>query len=290
MIIVKLNGGLGNQMFQYALGRMLAIKNKTRLKLDLTSFYHTKKSDTPRKYSLNVFNLPEDTLFYKPILPKSTITKKIHTLISKNSEKKNNIVIEKNYKFDKNILNSPNNTKLIGYWQSEKYFNDIEKILKNDFTFPQKTSSKNNKLINSIKKENSISIHVRRGDYVKVKKTKEYHGILGVKYYQKAIKIINNKVNKPSWYVFSDDINWCRKNIKPDKNIKYIDHNRGDKSYEDMRLMSLCKHNIVANSSFSWWGAWLNSNMSKIVIATNKWFSNVSINTDDLIPSEWKKI
>lgn len=273
MIITTLNGGLGNQMSQYALGRILAEINSTQLHLD-TSWYRSLNSpDTPRQYELGIFGIKPDSFMqniYK-FLPRK-------------------LIAEKSVAYDPSVLSLKGSIKLVGYWQSEKYFVAYRNLILKVFSFHQLPNGINRKLISKIKKTESVSIHVRRGDYVHVKTTNNFHGVCNVNYYQKAIKYLSGKLKNPSYYVFSDDIEWCKQNLGIKGNVIYVEHNLGDKSWEDMRLMSLCKHNIIANSSFSWWGAWLNQNPAKIVIAPKQWFKDATVNTDDLIPDQWIKM
>lgn len=147
-------------------------------------------------------------------------------------------------------------------------------------------SGENKIISDEIRKTNSVSLHIRRGDYITSKITNKFHGTCCLGYYKKAMKLINKKVKNPKYFVFSDDIYWVKKNLEI-KNAFYVDDNVGDKSYIDMQLMSMCKHNIIANSSFSWWAAWLNNNPNKIVIAPKKWFNDPGMDTTDLISEEW---
>ena len=175
----------------------------------------------------------------------------------------------------------------IGYWQSEKFFKDISDEIRKDFSFPKFTSEKNLEILKLIKSYNSVSIHIRRGDYLQ---NRGFNGLAPLEYYQKAIEYIKNKIENPHFFIFSNDIEWCRKNLSIE-NSYYIDWNRGEESYRDMQLMSLCKHNIIPNSTFSWWGAWLNKNPNKIVIAPEKWFNDcVNIDYSNIVPETWIKI
>ena len=140
-----------------------------------------------------------------------------------------------------------------------------------------------------ISQTNSVSLHIRRGDYVSNQKTNQTHGTCDLDYYQRCITEIEKEVENPYFFVFSDEIEWVKENLKINHPAEYVDQNTGDKSYEDMRLMSQCKHNVIANSSFSWWGAWLNSYPDKIVFAPKRWFASDKHNTKDLIPEGWKK-
>ncbi len=279
MIITKLIGGLGNQMFQYAAGRALAYRLNTELKLDKIIF----KTYKLHKYELYYFNIK--ALFASQ---KGINKFKKHSLVLFFTKRK--FFKEKHFHFNPEFFKLKGNIYLKGYWPSEKYFKSIESVIRDDFSFKNEPDRKNKKVLEKISKVNSVSIHIRRGDYVLNKKTNAYHGLCPLKYYKKAIQIIKARTKTPTFFVFSDDIKWCKKNIKIDKNITFIDFNNRYKNYEDMRLMSNCKHNIIANSSFSWWGAWLNKNKNKIVIAPKKWFRDPSINTKDLISKLWLRV
>jgi hypothetical protein len=146
------------------------------------------------------------------------------------------------------------------------------------------------KIAEQISRVNSVSLHVRRGDYVANLKVAAIHGLCSKEYYASAIKFISKKVERPHFFVFSDDINWVENNFKINYPCTYINQNFSNESYNDLRLMSLCQHNIIANSSFSWWGAWLNCNSEKIVIAPKKWFANSDKRCDDLIPEKWVRL
>lgn len=176
-----------------------------------------------------------------------------------------------------------------GYWQSEKYFKAIEEDIRKKFIFPEIKDEKNLKILKSIKEENSVSIHIRRGDYVG---HPQLDGLAPIEYYEKAVEYIKQKVEKSKFFIFSNDLSWCKENL-PFKEGEYevVDGNYGENSYIDMQLMSLCKHNIIPNSSFSWWGAWLNKNPKKIVVAPERWFTKESkFQYEDIVPKKWIKL
>jgi hypothetical protein len=285
MIIVRIMGGLGNQMFQYACGRALSYKLNTNLELNFVYY----QGDTKREYELDCFNLT-DNISVNKVEKQQNIGYSLLRLIKRYVLKSDNLYIEKSRAYDADVFKLSDGFFIKGYWQSEKYYKDIEDVIRKDFTFKYKPNKKNSELLKNIKKTNSVSVHVRRGDYVQDSKTNEYHGICGLDYYRKAFGIIGRKVEEPHFFVFSDDISWCKDSLKLEKGTVYVDYNKGPKSYEDMRLMSNCKHHIIANSSFSWWGAWLNKNKDKVVIVPKKWFKEESVNTKDQIPAGWIKI
>jgi hypothetical protein len=285
MIIIKLIGGLGNQMFQYALGRHLAIKNGTVLKFDISDLINSSNDNseiTIRNYELNNFNIEEkiaskeELVLFKDKRPK--ILRILEKLKPYNWRSK---IYEKGLNFDQRILNIKGDKYLAGYWQSELYFNEIRDFLLNEFS-PKKTNLDNIGVIaDKIKSKTSISLHVRRGDYVKAY-SNHYH-VQDQTYYSEALQIIKQAYSNCNLFVFSDDIQWCKDNLNFEELTYYVEPNQ---SFEDIYLMSLCSHNIIANSSFSWWGAWLNKNPEKICIAPKKWFKNKN-KKNNIIPKNW---
>jgi len=295
MIISWISGGLGNQMFQYALGKVLSHKNAEELFLDLSGynpFLNTK--DSPRNFELDIFKLKYSEASRSAIVRLSDSNPVINSINNLFKAKINpypkGYVQESSHGFKSRILELQGNIYLRGFWQSEKYFNQYSELIRHDFAFPTPPTGKNKALLLGIDNSNSVSIHVRRGDYVSNQTTNQFHGVCSLAYYRKAIKSIKDKVTNPIFYVFSDDPEWCKDNLTIAEKTTYISHNSGEKSWEDMRLMSHCKYNIIANSSFSWWGAWLNDNPTKIVIAPQKWFNDPSIDTQDVIPDSWLKM
>lgn len=278
-VIVQLLGGLGNQMFQYAAGRSLAERLKAKLYLDISGY---KKKDRLRSYSLGCFQLKVNLL-------KNNQHFKVGRLWNKLT-KKFDYYQEKHFHYDHYFLKLKGNVYLSGYWQSEKYFKNIEKIIRKDFSFKVKMTQKNQALANQMKKSNSASIHLRRTDYLINAQAQALYHFCPWSYYQKAIKLIKTKIKKPVFFVFSDEPEWVRKNLKPEGKMIYVNHNLGKSDDQDLRLMSLCQHNIIANSSFSWWAAWLNNNQKKIIITPKKWFNDKRIKNHDLIPDKWLQI
>lgn len=295
MIISKLAGGLGNQMFQYAVGRTLSLKHKTNLMFDIRSFEHQSYTDAKRSFELSVFDVP-GSIADKTVLGglgepnkyKLAINKYFHLEINPYPE---NFIKEVGHEYHPDILELPDNAYLSGYWQSEKYFKDIGKTIINDFSKRTSAiSTKNATLKSEIKKSESVSLHVRRTDYVTNPNANSFHGTCDLAYYQSAMRYIEKKVQNPIYYVFSDDPDWTKQYIKGKYKMIYISHNLGRDAHEDLRLMSNCKHNIIANSSFSWWGAWLNQNSEKIVISPKSWFKDRSVNINDMILEEWVRL
>lgn len=292
MIIVKLIGGLGNQMFQYSAGLVLAKKNNTHLSLDTRTFVDQKIH--------NGFELDRVFCIESSIAKEKEIKKligwryyKIGKYILANHQKffkGHHYYQEKDVTFNHEFLSLKDHCYLSGYWQSEKYFSNYTDLIREQFKFKIFSSSQNVVVADTIKKTpNTISLHIRRGDYLSTVDARSVHFVCNLDYYKRAMIEIETKILKPTYFIFSDDIEWAKKNIKIKNNHHYIDHNKSIESYNDMRLMSLCDHHIIANSSFSWWGAWLNPKIDKIVIAPKKWFAN-GLDCTTHVPEEWLRI
>ncbi len=301
MIITRLSGGLGNQMFQYATARALASRNKTSLYLDISSYTSDYHKNAPRTFELDQFNIQADIAQlenFKTLGIPNSLSQKLQTKIKRRLYKmieklkplyKRKYILEKTYNFSPEVYRAGPDCFLSGVWQSEKYFKDIENIIKKEFILKNEPLIITKNLIEAIETCNSVSLHIRRGDYVSDKKTNQFHGSCPAEYYEKAIQIVSEKVPDPTFFIFSDDMEWAKNNLKINYQTNFVsDKNIPD--YEEIIIMSKCKHNIIANSSFSWWGAWLNENKSKIVIAPQKWFSSDNIDTKDLIPQTWTRL
>jgi len=300
MIIIKIMGGVGNQMFQYALGKNLALLNKVEVKFDITWFDNFGENTTPRYYSLQEFNIIDNIASRKEIekfRKYEKLSGKRHFLYNFFIANDSIYIKEKKVEFDKEILEIKNNVYLFGYWQSEKYFKTIKDIILKELTLKNEPSNhyKKNAQLISQAKNNSISIHIRRGDYTSEKLKKDL-GLCSLQYYKKALEKIKKKVKNPVIFVFTNDIKWAKNNLKFKYPINFVsqknknDNNYKNKDYEELILISLCKHNIIANSSFSWWGAWLNKNINKIVIAPKIWFKKQTMNTKDIPLKSWIQI
>jgi len=290
MIIVQLLGGLGNQMFQYAIARSLSNLRGIDFRIDISAFDKYKL----HKYSLHNFNISEKIANENELeLFNASILKKLYKNLFEWCKPyyKKYIIIEKyDFKYDKNIFKIPENSYLRGYWQNENYFINIKRIIYDEFTIKNPLEGKNLEYSEIIRKENSVSMHFRRGDYVEDKTTNSVHGTCSIDYYKKSVQLMANKLSNPHFFVFSDDIEWVKKNFIINYPVYYIDHNDANKNYEDLRLMSLCKNNVIANSSFSWWGAWLNQTENKIVISPSRWLNDPRKSSTKHIPQNWIKI
>jgi hypothetical protein len=289
MIIVKFIGGLGNQMFQYSFYRYLK-KNYNDVKADITDFFSYKLHNG---YVLeDIFNVKVDKANFYEILQLREENRRgvLYKIKRKILGRKSSHIKEEDFSFT--LSSKKQDLYLDGYWGSEKYFKDIEGIIRKEFTVKYAPDEQNQNMINQIVNCESVSIHIRRGDFASCPSTIKLHGVCSMVYYKNAIEKLMENINKPHFFIFSDDQQWTQQNMKLSFPTTFVNINGADKDYEDLRLMSLCKHNIIANSTFSWWSAWLNDNPEKIVIAPKKWFAdpirNAEINFEDLYPKKWK--
>ncbi len=306
MIITKLKGGLGNQMFQYATGLAVASKQNEEFKLDASGYDDVRyiNADTPRTYRLFPFNISADVATTEEVkkykYPFGIFSKALRFL--------NYRILKRNFYFDYHPEFFKQNNKYIeGYFQSEKNFIDIKDKIIKSFTLKKEFESeyflseknkilgaRNNKDIHGQQSDDvnesvSVSIHIRRGDYVNDEKTKNFHGGCNKEYYEKAMEIVKTKVDSPIFYFFSDDIEWVKKEFMEGGNFVYVSNSKLQ-DYEELILMSLCANNIIANSSFSWWGAWLNKNPNKIVISPKKWLNVEPDPQPNIVPEEWIRV
>jgi len=296
MITVKLMGGLGNQMFQYAIGRALSLDRNEGLVIDKSYYDLIHKRATKRDYALSYFNLNVNLKEYwisNPMIV--SICMRFHQFLIRHIPSLfPHYVLEHTLKYDNTqFTNKEGNLYLDGYWQCEKYFSHHAEQIKSDFQIRIPQSEINQKWSKVIGNTCSVCLHVRRGDYVTNPDAAKCHGVLngdaGLKYYHDAISYITSKVQNPVFFLFSDDYEWVKDNLSVEYPVHYMDHNGPSEDYEDLRLMTHCKHFIIENSSFSWWGAWLSEYEDKIVVCPQQWFKNPDMETD-IICDGWVKI
>lgn len=292
MIIVRLKGGLGNQMFQYAAGRRLSLARGVPLKLDLSWFSSVMPGETVRSYQLWPFLIQEDFATGEEIAnlisPINCLGKILRRL---KFHRHRNVLREKHFHFDPRVLDVGDDVYLDGYWQSEKYFADTAETIRKDFSFNAPLNPANASFAGRIRSTVAVSVHIRRGDYVSSRNASSLHDCCQPEYYRLAAEYLASRTSNPHFFVFSDEIQWARENISFPYPTDYVDCNLPDKPYLDLRLMTLCRHHIIANSTFSWWGAWLcDSDHETIIIAPKRWFADLSHKTTDIIPSGWLRL
>lgn len=292
MVITNLIGGLGNQMFQYAAGRALSLERGVPLCLDISGFssYGLHQGfELQRIFNCTAGIANESDL--RDILGWQSSSHIRHLLLRKEMAlfRRKELVVEPQFNYWPGIKRVPNDCYLVGYWQSEKYLSESASQIRADFTFLQPLEDQNEKLSQLMNSVNAVSLHVRRGDYATNPQTTATHGLCTLDYYRNSIQYVAERVQQPNFFIFSDDIAWVRDNLNIPHQCQYVDCNQGEESYNDMRLMSMCNHHIIANSSFSWWGAWLNPKRDKIVVVPKNWFANQT-DAIDLLPQSWVKL
>lgn len=282
MVIVRFQGGLGNQMFQYAFYKSLQYFGK-KVKADISMYQNYLKHNGFELTSIFGVDIDlvqnEEIIFYTTM--KYKLNGKTYYFLKIFSENTTNFIPEV-FEVDNIYFN--------GYWQSEKYFKQIATEIKKTFKIELKEDKKNSDLLDIIQNTNSVSVHIRLGDYVNEERTRNIHYVCDLNYYKKAINYIETKVKNPIYFVFSNEIDKVKEKLNL-PNAFFIDWNVGKDSYKDLILMSNCKHNIIANSSFSWWGAYLNGNADKIVITPKKWLrTEKEEHKGDIFQPEWIRI
>jgi hypothetical protein len=288
VIITRLSGGLGNQMFQYAAGMRLATVRRTQLKLDLTLLDARGGSATPRVYELDRFSLSAQRATSQEteaLLAKRPIAARISSRLDRRAAAR-----ERHFHYDPAVARLPDTTCLEGYWQSERYFADVAERMRREFAFRSAPSGRNAEVAREIAARKAVSLHVRRGDYASDPRTRDFHGLCPLDYYDRAVAYVSERVRDPFFVLFSDDPQWTRTHLALGSEAIVIDHNGPQDGAEDLRLMSLCHHHVIANSTFSWWGAWLSANPKKIVVAPERWFTDRTRDTSDLLPASWVRL
>jgi hypothetical protein len=295
MIIVKLAGGVGNQMFQYAAGRALAERHQSELLMDTIFLMDRtpRKNFVYRSFNLDIFDLDFSFATEKQIVSFGKFErfaryyypiKKIFSFGQLNYKR------EDPYKFDRSFFDLKDNTYIEGYWQSEKYFKEIENIIRDDFTFKKTDTINNQPLLEQFRKGISVCLNVRRGDFVSNSIASAHHGTCSLEYFHDAVNYYLERFSGAHFFVFSDDVAWCRKNFT-NNFYTVIGHEYAGKAFANyLYLMTQCKHYIIPNSTFGWWAAWLNNSANKSVIAPKKWYNNPKMDISALVPPEWIRL
>ncbi len=286
---VRLQGGLGNQMFQYAAARNISHRLNAKLVLDLSWFLG--RNEKHLQYSLSDFRIIGQKKYRAKILPK-----RFRNIYYKVTDKFSGlglgreVFFEKSFQFDAKLHQINRPIVLDGYWQSPRYFNEINHILIEEFKIKDKLNKPSLKILDQINKSQSICIHIRRGDYANNRTVNAIHGTCPISYYQNGVDMLSLGLHSPKAFVFSDDPAWARENIKLPIETIIVDVNNVDQPCSDMSLMAACSYFVISNSTFSWWAAWLSTAGMKKVVAPKKWFVSGKNRTLDLIPDTWQRI
>jgi len=294
LVVTRLIGGLGNQMFQYAAGRALALRCGAVLKLDLSGYATYGK----RRYELEPFAIcatpvseAELAQFgLRPEAQDSWRRRLRRWLAARGWTSSSSVYVEREFRFDAGVLALRSPVYLDGYWQTEKYFADVAEVLRREFVPREGLEPENAAIAAQIAATTAVSVHVRRGDYVTERRTGRIHGLCSVDYFRAAVQLIQERVGAIHLFIFSDDPEWSRGNLQLGPPTTFVATNSPDRGFRDMQLMARCRHHIIANSSFSWWGAWLNPSPAKIVVAPQRWFKASGRDTRDLLPDSWMRL
>ncbi len=298
MILVRLSGGLGNQMFQYAAGRRLALVHDTALRLDTGRLRHTAPGDTLREFALGCLAITADLatpaeeqlcarLEQKAAAPLGRLLGRCGRAVRRSGT---HYVRQKSPAFDGSILSQPDNCCLDGSWQSEQYFCDIRETLLREFTPFRQLVAPDRRLADEISSCSAVSLHVRRGDYLTNAQAARHHGTCSVDYYRRAVTHLAAHGTDVRLFIFTDDPKWVAENLSFELPSTLVSGADDGDPCRDLMLMRLCRHHIIANSSFSWWGAWLADDPAKMVIAPERWFADPGRDASAIVPETWLRV
>lgn len=292
-IIAQLQGGLGNQLFQYATGRALALQKQVPLLLDHSWYAQTYDDVTPRELLLSELNTKGALISFQPQMQRP---KRMRRLGQQFWPINPFIFVEQTpYRFDTRLSKSPafkqQNLYLMGYWQSYKYFESIKPILQSEISPKRPLDSHYQHYLQQIQSTSSAMVHVRRGDYVNLAVAAKVHGFIGIDYYVEGMKLLLEKNPQTHFFVFSDDIEWAKENLPHSEKSTFIHSlDSSDSVIQELELMTHCQNHLIANSSLSWWAAWLSKNPNGTVLCPKKWMNDASLDLNDLLPSSWQRI
>jgi len=289
MIVSALKGGLGNQMFQYAMGYRMAKEHGVVFRTD-TSWYAQQAERTYELHHFCIEGLPLSLAEQQAVKPKALRLHPRLGWLTRLLLRRIRYVQEAQFAFDPSILQSPAHSYFEGYWQTEKYFDTVTDAIHRQFQLAVPMTASRQATAALMEPVNAVAVHVRRGDYVTNAAANAHHGTCSPEWYERAMSKMAAAVKDPHFFIFSDDPDWVRTHLAQKGPTHYVDPQTDKRDVEDLHLMARCRHNIIANSSFSWWGAWLNQSPGKRVIAPAKWFANSTMDTRDVIPSSWDKL
>ncbi|MDS7594771.1 alpha-1,2-fucosyltransferase [Agrobacterium tumefaciens] len=287
-VVVPLIGGLGNQMFQYAAARAVALRTGSAVRLELSWF----GTDPDRQYALEPFAIDAMTMVSeKQAAPKYDLLSRIVRRLPI-ARRQNGLPVfkETSFRYDSGIEELRSPVFLDGYFQSEKYFSNYRDQIAADFKLRNAPLPPTAAILEQIGNCDAICLHIRRGDYVTNKAANAHHGTCSLEYYKLGLEHVIEGLARPHCFVFSDDPEWARGNFVPKIPVTFVDIHATNQAHEDLRLMAACQRYVIANSSLSWWGAWLGSHSNKKVVAPAQWFQKRDMDTSDLVPSSWIRV
>ena len=282
-VFVRLMGGLGNQLFQYATARAVALRNGVPLVLDTRAY----KPDSAFGYGLGHFAIKARIGSAEELPPGKDQSLRYALWRKFGSSPK--FVRERGLGLNRNVTALPPGVYLHGYFQTEKYFAEYSDTIRSELRFVEPPNEENRRWLAMIADVPSVSLHVRRGDYIASAKASQVHGGCTPAYYANAVEHVATRLGgAPVLHMFSDDPDWAGENLKFPYETRIASSGGG--AHEDLQLMSACRHHIIANSTFSWWGAWIKPSPDKIVIAPKRWFADPSMDNPDIVPEGWIRI
>lgn len=293
MIVTRLDGGLGNQMFQYAFGLQIAKRYGTELYLDLSSYQSRPKHGFALDCWMTQHRAVDDAVRQR--LPRQYRSSVREHALRRFLDRFNPLLLrrvkEKPFGFHADKLNAPDNSFLVGYWQSERYFPDVREELRAQFQPKQALSSQTQCTIEAMSSEPSIAIHIRRGDYVQSRSAAAiYRSLPLASYYEPCVNAWLRKHPTGKAYVFSNDLDWCRQQLQLPCPVHFIGHVSASHAYEDMVMMSKAQALVIANSTFSWWSAWLNTRLDREIYAPRRWFHPGTLDGRNVNCADWKLV
>ena len=288
-----IQGGLGNQMFQYAIARALSEHYQMPFALNRQWFDVLQEGTTPREFQLGLLNIQSIDIADSPFPSKPN---KVNKALQKILTNRPLVIYQQNaFEFDNSLFNlrgiAHRDLYLFGYWQAYPYIERVQKILQKEFKTKDPLLEFYQPYLQRIASSESVMVHIRRGDYVHSKSAAQFHGALPIDYYHQSMHELRRINPDAHFFVFSDDLQWAKESLQSDFDKTFVEHaSSPDAAAHELQLMTACKHHIIANSSLSWWGAWLKQASGGLVYAPNHWVNDKQLNLSNLLPPAWKKV
>lgn len=283
MIVARIFGGLGNQMFQYAAGRALAIRHGTELTLDLRMF----RTYSLHQYSLSRFGIRAAAADERSLRAHGRAKLALVARLPVGTLR--SCYLEHPFGTHAAWDRVAANAYISGYFQGEFFFQEAASSIRDEFLPVAAPGPQNDAVTDLMADCESVALHVRRGDYVSDRATFDIHGACSIDYYRAAVDALRRRLDRPRFFVFSNDFPWAREHLSLGDDAVFVDWNAGAPEL-DLHVMSRCRHHVIANSTFSWWGAWLGSHPGQVVVAPDPWFDSVALDASELLPERWVRV